>query len=103
MNKQNNAVTSVPAIGNALSPRLNQVEEQVKVLETFAADVQNMVETLEERLSCVTRPRVEPPAGMGETPREMLVPLAMQLRDVADKLNRSINGLRELNGAIELP
>lgn len=104
MQTQNNAaVTGLGGIAQGVtSIRSPQVEEQVKGMEVLADDLRNMVEVLSKRLVSVTRPNLAKDEPMS-TPREVLVPLASQLRDILDSVNNSINVLRELGGAIELP
>jgi hypothetical protein len=83
--------------------RVSQVEDQLNSLKVLSGDLASMVATFQQRLSGVTSQGNKKLAEVEPMPRELLVPLAEQMRVVADSINSSINALRELNGAIELP
>jgi hypothetical protein len=89
---------------SAMAPgaRLNQVEEQTKHLEAVSHDLEKMVEVLEGRLGSVIVPQ-EPSPVAPTSPEVMLVPLAAQMREHTQRIDRALDRLRSLNSRIELP
>lgn len=84
--------------------RVAQVDMQMASLDTVADDLTKMVGTIQQRLQRVLRQTDLSPNKSPEVPvpREVLVPLAEDMRGVYDRLNGAINSLRTLNSLIEL-
>lgn len=82
--------------------RVTQVDEQLTALSVNAQDLGKMVATLEERLQGVTQPRSEANNKLS-APEPVLVPLAGRIKELVDSIRGSVDRLRELSGAIELP
>lgn len=100
-----NSLSAVNQITNTGSgePRKAEVEEQCSDIGLSLNELQNVVDTLAQRLAPVARPlppRMDQKAGTA--PEPMLVPLAHQLRMLNRALHMQIDALHQLHGSIEL-
>lgn len=93
---------SGPSTGDSIPERQTQVAGQAQRLNGLVVELQNEIEAFEKRLVCVTNPHPAAPM-LPEKEKDMLVPLAENLRATGNQLGAAISSLRLLAQSIELP
>ena len=91
---------NIPAKSVA-APPISQLEIEIEALKTVALDLQEGVGQLDRRLVLVMRERPVPCPL--ETPEEVIVPLAHQLREIYKILRFTAGTIREIDDVLELP